>query len=91
MSGTSYSVYLFHGFFLAIVGSRIGHAVRDSGGSLAMGAGLIWLAVAPLTYGFAYVIWKCVEIPGIEVGAKLTRYVPPESSRRRSTPRMRRD
>lgn len=76
LSDVSYPVYLFHGFFLAIVGSRIGHAARAAGYSLAVGTIGIWLAVAILTTVFAYLIYRLVEIPGINAGAALLARAP---------------
>lgn len=71
MSDVSYSVYLFHGFFLAIVGSRVGLAAHAMGLSLNVGTLGIWLAVVPLTYAFAYATYRIVELPGMRLGSAL--------------------
>ncbi|MED7666790.1 acyltransferase [Pseudomonas moraviensis subsp. stanleyae] len=68
MSDVSYSVYLFHGLFLAIVGSQIGMAAKSSGWSLSAGTLTIWLAVTVLTYAFSYLVYRFVELPGIALG-----------------------
>ncbi|MCP1488008.1 acyltransferase [Pseudomonas sp. MYb2] len=68
MSDVSYSVYLFHGLFLAIVGSRIGMAAKGSGWSLISGTLAIWLIVILLTYTFSYLVYRFVELPGIALG-----------------------
>ncbi len=71
MSTVSYSVYLFHGFFLAILGSKIGHFTREHGLSPGLGTFLIILVVLPLTYVFAFAAYRLVELPGI----RLSRYI----------------
>ncbi|WP_066733264.1 acyltransferase [Cupriavidus sp. D384] len=71
LSDVSYPVYLFHGFFLAIVGSRIGHAAQAAGYSLAVGTIGIWIAVFVLTTCFAYVVYRAIELPGIRIGGAL--------------------
>ncbi|GMG90259.1 acyltransferase [Cupriavidus sp. TKC] len=76
LSDVSYPVYLFHGFFLAIVGSRIGHAAKAAGYSLAVGTVGIWLAVVVLTTGFAYLVYRLVELPGIRAGARILAQTP---------------
>jgi peptidoglycan/LPS O-acetylase OafA/YrhL len=77
MSDVSYSVYLFHGLFLAIVGSQIGMSAKSSGWPLVVGTLAIWLAVIALTYTFSYLVFRFVELPGISLGkAIIDRFEP---------------
>ena len=71
MSDVSYSVYLFHGLFLAIVGSQIGMAAKAAGLPLIVGTLAIWLAVIVLTYAFSYLVFRFVELPGISLGKSI--------------------
>lgn len=68
MSDVSYSVYLFHGLFLAIVGSQIGMSAKNSGWPLVIGTLAIWAAVIVLTYAFSFLVFRFVELPGIALG-----------------------
>lgn len=77
MSDVSYSVYLFHGLFLAIAVSQIGMAAKSSGWPLVAGTLAIWLAVITLTYPFSYLVFRFVELPGISPGkAIIARFKP---------------
>ena len=80
MSDVSYSVYLFHGLFLAIIGSQIGMSAKSSGWPLVAGTLAIWVAVIVLTYAFSYLVFRFVELPGITLGkAILDRFSPPRA------------
>lgn len=77
LADTSYSVFLFHGFFIAIVGSRIAAAAQAAGYSLTQGAFLMVAAVVPLSLGFATLAYRFVELPCIRLGQRiLSRPVP---------------
>lgn len=71
MSDLSYSVYLFHGLFLSIVGSRVAYAAKSAGISVGPRTILMWLVVIFLTYLFAYFAYRLIELPGIRLAARL--------------------
>jgi peptidoglycan/LPS O-acetylase OafA/YrhL len=68
MSDTSYSVYLLHGPFLAIAGSRIAIYLHDRHAPREQIVAAIFAAVAAATYASAYVFFRCIERPGIRLG-----------------------
>jgi peptidoglycan/LPS O-acetylase OafA/YrhL len=72
MSDASYSVYLFHGFFLSIIGSQIATFCREHELSKATGVGAIWIVVLVLTYSFSILAYRFVELPGIRLGKLLS-------------------
>jgi len=69
-SDTSYSVYLFHGFFISLSGYLIKSIDHLSGLTSIHRALFVFTFVAPLTYASAYMIYRCVEQPGIRLGRK---------------------
>ena len=72
MSDTSYSVYLFHGFFLSIIGSQIATFCHERELPKAEGVGIIWFVVLVLTYCFSALVYRFIELRGIRLGKLLT-------------------
>ena len=71
LSDISYSVYLFHGLFIAIVGSRITRAAHEAGYSVTTATLVVTAAVTVLTTAFAFAMYRFVELPGMRIGAAL--------------------
>ncbi len=69
---TSYSVYLFHGFFIAGFGLMLAHGWLIELSPFARVSVMLAL-VLPGVYGFSYVVMRWVEMPGIALGKRLTR------------------
>ncbi|MEI9993177.1 MAG: acyltransferase [Rhizomicrobium sp.] len=68
MSDASYSVYLLHGLFLALVGSRIDtylHAQHWAQGAVVF---VIWVSVLLTSYASAGILYRYVERPGVRLG-----------------------
>ena len=68
LSDVSYPVYLFHGFFLSIVGSRIEQWLYSLGFGSSISVTIIALIVIPLTYLTAVFVNRFIERPGIKLG-----------------------
>lgn len=68
LSDLSYSVYLFHGFYLSIIGAFIESRLYPLGYNANQCVSLIILCVIPLTYFTAYFSYKFIETPGIALG-----------------------
>lgn len=81
-SDTSYSVYLFHGFFLSACGLIIARwpALQQLAPSLRVAAIFVFVTVG--AYGTGWLIYRRVELPGIEFGRRLIQRWP----RRTATP-----
>jgi len=77
MSDTSYSVYLFHGFFISIVGSRIARWLWATDVPKPVAFAAIWIAVIGLVYPCAYLSYRFVEVPGIRLGKRISEAVRP--------------
>jgi peptidoglycan/LPS O-acetylase OafA/YrhL len=76
LSDLSFSVYLLHGFFLAILGSFIERELFPLGYSPNQCVILIILCVVPLVYFFAFLSYRFIEIPGIKLGKEIIkRYI----------------
>lgn len=73
MSDLSYSVYLFHGFAISIVGSKIIRASVEAEFSRSVAVVVMWIAVMLISTAIAWVIFHAVEKPGIRLGAVLGR------------------
>jgi peptidoglycan/LPS O-acetylase OafA/YrhL len=67
-SDCSYSVYLFHGFFISMFGLFISENSWLASCQLGTRLILMLLFVVVTSYSFSYVIYKVVELPGIQVG-----------------------
>lgn len=84
-SDVSYSVYLFHGFFLSLSGLIISGQIDF----LAMPAYLrtffIFLFVSISTYASAYVVYRLVELPGIAAGRRVLRRFASSSNAQRGS------
>jgi peptidoglycan/LPS O-acetylase OafA/YrhL len=66
-SDTSYAVYLFHGFFIAGVGLALPHL-----GLSAPARTLLLLALVPAaSYAIGHLVFRWVELPGIEAGKRV--------------------
>jgi peptidoglycan/LPS O-acetylase OafA/YrhL len=70
-----YSVYLVHGFFIAIAGHVLYRDAVPAGGAPGR-ALLLWIAVAVCSYGAASLIHHFVERPGIWLGRYVLQRVP---------------
>lgn len=71
LADTSYAVYLFHGFFISVVG---GWLVRDEVfGSLrpVFRTAILGLATTILTYAVAWPVHRFIELPCIRAGRRL--------------------
>lgn len=68
LSDLSFSVYLFHGFFLSILGNIIESRLYPLGYNSNQCVILIIFLVVLLTYLFAIVVHKYCELPGIKFG-----------------------
>lgn len=68
LSDLSFSVYLFHGFFLSILGNMIESKLYPLGYSSNQCAVLIIFLVVSLTYLFAIAIHQYIELPGMKLG-----------------------
>ena len=68
MSDLSFSVYLFHGFFLSILGALIEKKLYLQGYNSNQCVLIIILVVIIFTYLFAFVVHKYIELPGIKFG-----------------------
>jgi peptidoglycan/LPS O-acetylase OafA/YrhL len=76
-SDTSYSVYLFHGFFISASGLILSkHAVLQ-----ALPAPqrvlIMFLFVTAFSYLTAYLVYRSVELPGIRLGKKVIQRMAP--------------
>ena len=71
LSDLSFSTYLFHGFFLSIIGAFIEQTLYPMGYSANKCVLLIIACVVPLTYITAYCSYSFIEIPGIKLGKKI--------------------
>ena len=71
LSDLSYSVYLFHGFFLSIIGALIEKSLYPLGWTSNNCICLIIPVVTAASYLTAYFSYKFIEIPGINLGKKL--------------------
>lgn len=69
---TSYSVYLFHGFFISGFGLILAHGWLTDLSPFARVAAMIALVV-PGVYASSYLVMRWVEMPGITFGKWLTR------------------
>ena len=68
LADLSYSVYLFHGFFLSIIGAYIERNLYPLGYSSNQCVTIIIFTIIPLTYITAYFLYKYIELPGIRFG-----------------------
>lgn len=68
LSDLSYSAYLFHGFFLAIIGAFVEQKLYPLGYSANECVLIIIICVIPFTYLFAFCSYHLIEIPGIALG-----------------------
>jgi peptidoglycan/LPS O-acetylase OafA/YrhL len=68
MSNLSYSVYLFHGFFISLLGLLIESRLYPLGYSANKCVVIIVFCVVPSTYLCAYLSYKYIELPGIKFG-----------------------
>ncbi|QKQ72098.1 acyltransferase [Nostoc sp. TCL240-02] len=71
LSDLSYSAYLFHGFFLSIIGAYIERNLYPLGYTSNQCVMMIIIAVIPLTYVTSYLSYKYIELPGIALGKAL--------------------
>jgi Acyltransferase family len=70
-SDVSYSVYLLHGFVLALIGSHVAQVLLATGWPPPAIAATVWATVMPLTYALAAVTYRWIERPGIAFGKRL--------------------
>jgi len=70
-SELSYSVYLFHGFFIAMIGGALFRDERFLAMNPHARSGLLWLFVIIGTVLVATFVHRMVERPGIELGRML--------------------
>ncbi len=70
-SDASYSVYLFHGFFISLSGLIIARCPFLQELNPAHRVGLVWLFVSLCSYLIAILIFHGIEQPGITFGKKL--------------------
>lgn len=71
LADTSYAVYLFHGFFISVVG---GWLVRDEvlgGLRPVFRTAILGIATTTLTYAAAWVVHRYIELPCIRVGRRV--------------------
>ena len=73
MSDSSYSVYLFHGFFISLSGILIANIPFLNESSLFVHT-VFMFAVVSFTYPLAYLIFLFVEKPGVKYGKSLSKY-----------------
>jgi len=77
MSDSSYSVYLFHGFFISFSGLIISKIDLLRQASLFVHTVFIWLFVIVLVYPLAHLIFIFIEKKGVEYGRKfINRFFP---------------
>ncbi len=81
MSDSSYSVYLFHGFFIAASGLIISNIDILKESSLLVHTAFMWLFVVVFTYPLAYFIFQNVEKKGILYGKSLINQFLPVSDK----------
>lgn len=72
-SDWSYAVYLFHGFVLSIVGSRVLVAALALGWTKPAAVAVMTIVVIALTYGLSAIIFTFVEQPLSQASKLLTR------------------
>ncbi len=75
-SDASYSVYLFHGFFISAFGLILSNYSGISTLSTNWRIFIMVLFVTILTYLCAYISYKFIELPGISLGKYFTKKVP---------------
>ncbi len=71
MSKSAYSVYLFHGFFIAFAGLIISEIDILKYSSLFIHTVFIWFFVVLMVYPFSYIVYTFVEKRGMEYGKKI--------------------
>jgi peptidoglycan/LPS O-acetylase OafA/YrhL len=71
LSDLSYSAYLFHGFFLSILGAYIERNLYPIGYASTQCIFIILIVIIPLTYVTSYFIHRYIELPGIAFGKTL--------------------
>lgn len=70
-SDVSYGVYLFHGFFIAAAGLAITNIPAIAALPALQRGGLMLAFVMSGSYLFAWMIFSCVETPGIALGKRV--------------------
>jgi peptidoglycan/LPS O-acetylase OafA/YrhL len=71
LSDLSYSAYLFHGFFLSILGAYIERNLYPIGYTSTQCISIILITIIPLTYVASYFVHRYIELPGIAFGENL--------------------
>lgn len=81
MSDSSYSVYLFHGFFISLSGLIISYIEPLTNSSLFVHTLFMWFFVLICTYPFAYFIFIFIEKKGAHYGRNFINKTFPISER----------
>lgn len=81
MSDSSYSVYLFHGFFISFSGLIISKIEYLKQSSFFTHTIFIWIFTILTVYPLVYLIFKSVEKNGMWIGKKVINYFFPISTR----------
>lgn len=71
LSDCSYAVYLFHGFVLTLLGSRLLVSLVNAGVGRTVAVWLMTLAVLAVIYPLAWCVYRLVEVPGIAAGKRI--------------------
>jgi peptidoglycan/LPS O-acetylase OafA/YrhL len=71
LSDLSYSAYLFHGFFLSMLGAYIERNLYPIGYTSTQCIFIILITIIPLTYVTSYFSHRYIELPGIAFGKAL--------------------
>jgi peptidoglycan/LPS O-acetylase OafA/YrhL len=75
LSYLSYSAYLFHGFFLSILGAYIERNLYPIGYTSTQCIFIILITIIPLTYVTSYFSHRYIELPGIAFGKALIKKI----------------
>lgn len=68
MADLSFSMYLFHGFVLSILGSTIELHFYPMGLSPGKCVAIMVVSVVPISYLVAYLSYRFIELPGMKMG-----------------------
>lgn len=75
MANLSFSLYLFHGFILSILGATIESRLYRLGYSPGLCVSLMIITVVPLAYLTAFASYRFIELPGIRMGKWLLKRI----------------
>jgi peptidoglycan/LPS O-acetylase OafA/YrhL len=79
-SNTSYSVYLFHGFFISASGLILSNNPQLLSLQPQIRVAIMFCFVFTFSYLTAYIIYHLIELPGINLGKKMIRILVPSKT-----------